>query len=390
MIKRNISEIALKLFDLYPILSITGPRQSGKTTLIRNLFKGLKYVSLEDPDVRELAIKDPRGFLSNYSQGAIFDEIQQAPDLFSYLQTIVDESGNPGQFVISGSQNFLLMEKISQSLAGRVAVLKLLPLSQDELRVAGKLLSSIENTLFAGAYPAIFSNNIPANIFYSNYIQTYIERDVRTLINIGNLQQFHLFIQLCAGRIGQPLNYSSLASDCGISVNTAKAWISVLVNSYIIFLLPPHHKNFNKRLIKMPKLYFFDTGLVSYLLKIESFKQIGTHYLIGSLFENYIITEMMKYRFNRAKESNLYFWKDNKGKEIDILIEQADLLIPIEIKSAKTNHLSAFDNIKYFNQIRQSDSDKTFVINATTITKSTSIGSFIGWNNLNQIFSEIF
>ena len=381
MIDREISNTAIELFQLYPILAITGPRQSGKTTLVKMLFKNMDYVSLEDLDQRQIAIDDPRGFLMNYPKGAIIDEIQRVPTLFSYLQTRVDETNNVGQFIILGSQNFLLMESIGQSLAGRVALLKLLPLSQSELKKANLLPKDNNDILFNGNYPAIYSRKIPANVFYSNYLSTYFERDVRTLKNIGNLNLFTLFVQLCAGRIGQPLNYSSLASDTGISVNTAKEWISILESSYIIFLLRPHHKNFNKRLVKMPKLYFYDTGLVANLLNIEYAEQIQKHYLLGSIFENYIVSELLKNRYNNGKKSNIFYWKDNKGKEVDIIIDNIEKTIAIEIKASQTYNLNAFDNINYYRKISNSNIE-SYVISRVDKNKRLSNESFISWNNL--------
>lgn len=388
MIARDITQKAFELFKYFPILAITGPRQSGKTTLIKNIFPKMDYVSLEDLDIRVIAKEDPRGFLSNYPNGAVIDEIQRAPELFSYLQTRVDESKKPGQFVISGSQNFLLMDSISQSLAGRVALLKLLPLSQRELKTAKQLNATSNEAMYIGAYPAIFQNEIPAALYYPNYINTYIERDVRSLKNIGNLELFHRFIKLCAGRAGQPLNYSSIAADTGINLNTAKAWISVLVSSYIVFLLPPHHRNFNKRLIKMPKLYFQDTGVLSYLLGIEKPEQLETHFMIGNIFENYVISEMLKYYYNQAKEAPLYFWKDNKHKEIDILIERGEDCIPIEIKAAKNYNLNAFNNSLYYKKISNSQ-QTAYVINRAEKSQKVSIGEFIDWRNIDNWIGSI-
>lgn len=385
MIQRDISNIARTLFKMYPILAITGPRQSGKTTLVKNLFPDLDYVTLEDIDTRILAKNDPRGFLSNYPNGAIFDEVQQAPDLFSYLQSAVDEKNKPSQFVLSGSQNFLLMENISQSLAGRVALLKLLPLSQSELQSAKLFFETSEDAMFTGSYPAIFNRDIPPPLFYPNYINTYIERDVRNIKNIGNIELFIRFVKLCAGRTGQPLNYSSIASDTGISINTAKSWMSILVNSYVIYLLPPHHRNFNKRLIKMPKLYFYDTGLLVSLLGIESSRQINNHFLVGGIFENYIVSELLKYFYNQSKNAPIYFWKDNKSKEIDVLIEKGESMIPIEIKASKTLNMHDFNNIQYYQKISNSES-VAYVINRSNQDQKTSNGEFVSWLNLKKIF----
>lgn len=385
MVTRSISNIAVELFRLYPILAISGPRQSGKTTFVKNTFPHLDYVSLEDIDTRVFAKNDPRGFLSNYPNGAIFDVVQQVPELFSYIQTIVDEKNKPSQFVLSGSQNFLLMEGISQSLAGRVALLKLLPFSQGELEKSQYMPNNSEDVLYFGSYPAIYSRNIPPHIFYPNYINTYIERDVRRMVNIGNIELFSRFVKLCAGRTGQPLNYSTIAADTGISVNTAKSWLSILVNSYVVYLLPPHHKNFNKRLIKMPKLYFYDTGLLVNLLGIEGSKQIDSHFLLGGIFENYIISEILKNFYNQSRNAPIYFWKDNKSKEIDILIEKGNQIIPIEVKASKTFNIHDFDNIKYYQKISNSEND-AFVINRSNENRKTSYGSFVSWGNMDSIF----
>lgn len=387
MIEREISNIAKELFKLYPILAITGPRQSGKTTLVKNLFPKMDYVSLEDIDQRSLAQTDPRGFLSNFPNGAILDEIQRVPDLFSYLQSLVDQTNAPSQFVILGSQNFLLMESISQSLAGRVGLLKLLPLSQGEIKKASLMSNSSEQTMIKGSYPAIYSQNIPSSFFYSNYLATYIERDVRNLKNIGKLDLFTRFVQLCAGRVGQPINYASLASDTGISLNTAKSWIAVLQSSYIVFTLPPYYKNFNKRLIKMPKLYFYDTGLLAYLLRIQNAEQLKTHYAIGHIFENYIISEVLKYKYNRADNADMYFWKDNKAKDIDLLMETSKGIIPIEIKAAKTYNTSAFSNISYYQKISETK-NTGYVINQTEKSQKSSFGNFISWRTLGELLKE--
>ncbi|OFX27154.1 MAG: AAA family ATPase [Bacteroidetes bacterium GWA2_31_9] len=389
MINRQLETIARKLFTKYPILSITGPRQSGKTTLLKYMFPELPYISLENTDERLFAINDPKGFLSNYPNGAILDEVQQTPELFSYIQTIVDEKNKTGMFVLSGSQNFMLLEKITQSLAGRVAILKLLPLSTIELRNANINIDNFYKLIFTGFYPAIYSREIESKYFYQNYIQTYIERDVRTLKNIGDLNNFTKFLQLCAGRTGQILNYSSLANDCDISVNTAKAWLSVLESSYIIFLLQPHYKNFNKRLIKMPKLYFYDTGLVASLLKINDDEQLKTHYLFGNLFENFIISEFQKYYYNSGLMSSIYFWRDNKGQEIDLIIENAEKLIPIEIKSSKTFSLDYFKNVKYYNNLSGNRTENSYVVYGSDKNYNSTEGKFISWKNLHDLFKII-
>ena len=336
MIKRQITEKLIQLSKKFPVVTITGPRQSGKTTLAKHVFGDYKYVSLENPDIRLQAEEDPRAFLQNYSEKVIIDEIQHIPDLLSYIQTIVDTKKAKGMYILTGSQNLLMSEKISQSLAGRTAVLKLLPFNRTELgSTKGFNDYSYEEVIFKGAYPAIYSDNIDPGDFYPAYLETYIQRDVRNIQNIRSLSTFTTFVKLCAGRTGQILDLTSLANDAGISVNTAKEWISVLEASYIIFLVPPFYKNFNKRLIKSPKLYFYDTGVATFLLGIEEAKQLLTHYSKGSLFENYLILEILKQRYNTGKQANIYYWRDSKKNEIDCIIDGA---VPkaIEIKSGKT------------------------------------------------------
>jgi len=386
MIERKIAKIAKLLFAKYPVVSITGPRQSGKTTLIKNVFSHLPYVSLEDPDETQFAINDPRGFLSRFPKGAMLDEVQRTPQLFSYIQTTVDSRGKNGQFVLSGSQNFLLIESISQSLAGRAAVLKLLPLSMVEMKKANLLPERYEELIFKGFFPGIYANEISPGFFFPNYIQTYVERDIRSIRQIGDLHSFTRFMQLCAGRIGQLLNLTSISGDCGISINTAKAWISILESSYTIFLLQPHHQNFNKRVVKMPKLYFCDTGLASSLLRIEKADQLNSHYLTGPLFENMVIAEMLKYRYNNGKQSNIFFWRDSKGKEIDCLLEEANKLIPVEIKSGRTFNMSFLSGLNYWNGISKNSPENTFVIYGGENVYPASGGKVLGWKKTDEIF----
>lgn len=283
----------------FKALAIVGPRQSGKTTLARTVFKDIPYVSLENPDTRAFANGDPRGFLEQFKDGAIFDEAQRSPDLFSYLQQILDEKQENGRFILTGSNNFLLQENISQSLAGRIAYLYLLPFSQEETEKASQRRFSVEEALFYGGYPPIFDKQIPPEKWLPNYISTYVERDVRQIKNINNLALFERFLKLCAGRIGQLLNMNSLAIEAGVDSKTIASWLSVLESSFIIHLLKPHHKNFNKRLVKMPKLYFYDTGLACSLLGITKTEQIVLHPLKGNLFENYVIAELIKHRYNK-------------------------------------------------------------------------------------------
>lgn len=385
MIDRALSEKALALYRQFPALMITGPRQSGKTTLIKILFPELPYVSLEDPDTRRRVYDDPRSFLKNYPNGAIFDEAQRVPELFSYLQGVID-ADEKIHFVLSGSQHFLLMEQVTQSLAGRVAILQLLPLSLMEMKNAHLPLSTIEQTLFNGGYPRIFNQNIAPYDFHNAYLQTYVERDVRQLRQITDLEHFMRFIRLCAGRIGQLLNVHSLASDAGISSTTAQAWLSVLQTSHIIFTLQPHFKNFNKRLVKTPKLYFTDTGLACHLLGIEKPEQVASHFLKGGLFENLIILELLKNRYNQGKKSNLYFWRDNHGHEVDCLIENVDQLTPIEIKSSETTNFGFFDGLKYWKNLSDENTKLGIVVFGGNESLITSMGDYVSWRDLEKLF----
>ncbi len=383
MISRNIAFKAKALSEKFPIIVITGPRQSGKSTLVKSLFSKKPYVSLEDPDIRLLAETDPRGFLSNYPNGAILDEVQYVPSLFSYIQTIVDTKNETGMFILSGSQNFLLMQNISQSLAGRVALLKLLPFSYEELATTAFIHSSIDEWLFRGFYPRIYDKNIEPPDYYPNYIQTYLERDVRTLKNISDLTQFTRFMKMCAARIGTVLNYTSLANDCGVAVNTIKSWVSVLEASYVVYLLPPYYQNFNKRHVKSPKIYFYDTGLACALLNIQTKQQVENHYLRGGLFENLIIAETLKYFYNQGKTAPCYFWQDQAGKEIDLIVELPDGVKAFEIKSSMTLNLAFFKNlIAWKNLVSPTLKVETHVVFAGKQRFQTQEGHFIRLEDL--------
>jgi uncharacterized protein len=384
MIKRVLENKIYKLSEKFPVISVTGPRQSGKTTLIKSMFPDWHYETLEEPDTRLFALTDPRKFLDT-GKKMIIDEIQRAPDLFSYIQSNTDKYNINGQYIISGSQSFLLNQHISQSLAGRVAILNLLPLSIFELREHGIPIAKYEKLIHRGFYPRLYDRNIDPVDFYPNYIQTYIERDVRLLQNIHDLTLFIRFLKLCAGRIGQLLNLNSLANDCGVSPNTAKSWISVLEASYIVFLLQPHFNNFNKRLVKMPKLYFIDTGLASSLLEIQSENQLDTHYLRGVLFENFIISEFIKTRFNYGLRNNCYFWRDNKGIEIDCIIENNNLLTPVEIKSAKTFNQDFFRNLNYWNKLSDNSNENSYVIFGGDTSRQTQSGNLLKWDDIYRI-----
>ena len=384
MIERTLTTKMTSLAKKFQVITLTGPRQSGKTTLVRAAFSELPYVSLEEPDTRQLALTDPRGFLSNYPSGAVLDEIQNTPELFSYIQGLVDEN-RLAQFILTGSSNFLLMEKISQTLAGRTAVLHLLPFSLVEI---GQVAEQYESLIFKGQYPRIYDRDIAPTDFYPSYIQTYVERDVRQVKNIGDINAFIQFTRLCAGRIGQPLNQTSLASDAGISPNTVKAWLSILESSYILYRLQPYHRNFNKRLVKSSKLYFYDTGVACSLLGIRDENQVQIHYMKGVLFENLIINEFIKRNFNRGENRQPYFWQDNHGKEIDCLLENGEKIIPVEIKSGKTMSTSYFANLNYWRSLAGLPEDQGFVVYGGEQSMLTSAGGLIGWRHLERIVDQ--
>lgn len=350
MVARLMESKLRLMISKFPFVAVLGPRQSGKSTLVRRLLPEYSYVNLERLDMREFATQDPLGFLKQYPGKVIFDEIQNVPNLFSWLQVHADERGTKGDFILTGSQHFLLMEQISQSLAGRIALLYLLPFSFEELKLAELAPTEWESYAYMGSYPRIYDAEIEPNDFYPNYETTYIERDVRTLLNVGNLSQFRKLLKLLAGRIGKELNLSSLASDIGVSYKTIQDWISVLEASFIVFRLNPYFKNFNKRVIKSPKIYFYDTGLACHLLEIQTVEQLKTHYNKGELFENLILLEIKKYFLNQGINKAMYFWKDSNHNEVDLLFESGNELIAIEMKSAKTIHSDFFKTLNYMSE----------------------------------------
>jgi predicted AAA+ superfamily ATPase len=374
----------------FPVIAILGPRQSGKTTLAQQIFKQHIYVSLEDLDLRAAASSDPRTFLiaNSNEYGIIIDEFQHVPELLSYIQTIADREQKPGYFILTGSQNFLMNEKISQSLAGRVSIHTLLPLSVHELQENKIIIPEIEHMLYQGCYPAIYAKHIPPQLLYANYLQTYVERDVRQLANIGDLTTFQTFITLCAARIGQLLNITSLGNECGISDTTVKRWLSILQASYIIFLLRPYHTSFGKRLVKTPKIYFYDTGLATHLLKIKQ-DDLALHPNRGGLFESFIISEILKWYYNHGTLPSLYFWRDSVGHEVDCILEDGQKLVPIEIKSSRTTNQRFFEGLEYWNSISKQSLENGFVVFAGSAHQIRGRANLISWQSMQQIFDTI-
>lgn len=387
MIERTLQPHLLALAGRYPVITLTGPRQSGKTTLCRLAFPDRPYVSLEAPATRELATEDPLGFLASYPGGAVLDEIQRTPQLPSYLQGLVDADPRPGRFILTGSQNLALINAVTQSLAGRTALVELLPLGLDEVRRFPHPPSGLYPTLWTGGYPRILEQDLPAAEWLANYTATYVERDVRQVLNVGNLVQFQTFLRLCAGRTGQLLNLSSLAADCGLSTATARSWLSVLEASYLLFRLPPLHSNLGKRLVKAPKLYFYDTGLVCSLLGIEEPQQLETHPLRGAIFETWVVAEITKQHLHRGQRPRLYFYGERGRLEIDLIVERGANLTAIEIKSAQTPAASFFANLEQLERrVAASDAPvrlaKRMVIYGGGESQQRRLGQLLAWSDV--------
>jgi predicted AAA+ superfamily ATPase len=381
IIKRKILPFILQAAKEFSVIAVVGPRQTGKTTLAQIAFPLHKYVSLEDYDTRTLALADPRRFLNDYpsAEGLILDEIQHAPQLLSYMQTIVDQEKKRGFYVLTGSQNFLVNESITQTLAGRIAIFTLLPLSIEELREAKLLPEQIETIVYKGMYPRIYADGVSIERLYKNYIQSYVERDVRTIKQVADLSLFQKFLALCVGRIGQVVNLTTLGNDCGITQNTVKSWLSLLESSYIIFLLHPYYKNFGKRIIKAPKLYFIDTGIACNLLQIDSEYALSNHYLRGGLIESILLADLLKQQYNADRHANLYFWRDQTGNELDGLIEYKGNPIAIEIKSGKTINSDFFKNLLYWQKITETSREHSFVVYGGSENQSWPHAEVIGW-----------
>lgn len=404
MIKRTIENLLSDYKRKFPAIAIMGPRQSGKTTVSKLAFPDHTYVSLEEPNMREIALQEPKKFLENITKnqhGVILDEVQNTPELLSYIQGMIDAHERPGFFIITGSHNLLLNEAITQTLAGRVAILTLLPLSLEELPIK-KNSVILEDFLFTGGYPRLYSGHLKPTEWFPGYIQTYLERDVRQIQHILDLSLFQRFLKLCAGRAGQILNIVSLANDCGISFATARGWLSLLEMSYIIFLLQPYYKNFSKRLIKSPKLYFYDTGLLCNLLDMKSSEELNFHYMRGNIMESMVVAEIQKIFFNRGIRPPLYFWRDNHGTEIDCIIDYGSQIIPIEIKAGISPNNNFFDNLKKWDVITDATSvyakatpdeffkkTRKYVVYGGDQEWDLTHGGVISWKDVPSVIKEI-
>jgi len=351
IIKRALEEHVKRLAGQYPVLTITGPRQAGKSTLVKVAFGDRAYVNLEQPEIRRQAREDPKQFLARYPQGVVIDEVQHVPELLSYIQLLVDQQNTAGLFILTGSAQFELLGQITQSLAGRTAIVRLLPFSMVEIADHFESPPTVEHLLLKGFYPRLYDQALNPTEALAFYVNTYVERDVRQILNVKDLTLFERFVRLCAARSGQILNLSQLGNECGIQHNTANSWLSILEASYLVFRLVPHFNNFSKRLIKSPKIYFFDVGLASYLLGIEHEKQLETHPLRGALFETFVVAEMLKQRFNRVRENNLHYFRDHVGNEVDVLLDFAGKVLPIEIKAGTTFSHDMLKGLRYYQKL---------------------------------------
>ena len=387
MIDREITASLLALFRQYPFVTVTGPRQSGKTTLCRNALSDLPYVNLEAPDQREFAESDPRGFLSRLDGGAVIDEVQHVPELLSYLQVVADDAGRNGLFALTGSEQFRLSDAIAQSLAGRTALLRLLPFTVAERRRAGASCN-IDDVLYSGFYPRIHDHGLDPTQALGDYFETYVERDVRRLGEVNNLSSFRRFVRLCAGRVGQLLNLSSLGADAGVTHTTARKWLSVLEAGYVVFLLPPFHANIRKRLVRSPKLYFYDVGLASYLVGIEHASQIATHPLRGALFENAVVAEALKHRFNRGRRPNVSFFRDSRGLECDLLYETGRGIAAFEVKSGSTVASDYFASLNRIAGLLPAISTRTVVYGGAA-SQSRSDGDVVPLAELASVLERL-
>ncbi|MEO8852446.1 MAG: ATP-binding protein [Ginsengibacter sp.] len=385
MIKRALGSQIIATSKKMPVIVVTGPRQSGKSTLIKELFPKHAYFNLEDIELRQFALSDPKAFLQNNSEKIIIDEVQYAPDLLSYIQVITDREKIAGQFIISGSQNLLLMESITQSLAGRVAIFNLLPFSLEEIKNTNFALTNYEDYILKGFYPRIYDLDLNPTTWLQDYLTTYVERDVRQLLNVGDLNTFRHFLEICSGRIGQLINLSDIGNIVGVSYQTVNRWLSVLETSFIVYTLRPFHKNFNKRIVKTPKLYFYDTGLACALLNLRNTNDLNRHFAKGALFENFIINEILKNQLNRHSSPKNYFWNAAGSYEIDLLLDQGGRLLPVEIKSGRTINNNFFDGFKYFQPLSGASSTDSYLVYGGDEVQKRSIAKVLSWKNLDEI-----
>lgn len=391
MFKRELISTLMR-FSKFPVVAILGPRQSGKTTLAKDVFKNHTFLNLESPHIRELAINDPLAFLRENENefGIILDEFQYAPQILSYIQVESDEKKRPGYFVLTGSQNFLMNQAVTQSLAGRVGIVTLLPLSIKELKDNSLLPENVNEAIVNGGYPRLYAENFSTLELYPSYIHSYIERDVRQLVKVENLRTYQKFMQLCAGRVGQLLNIADIATNCGVNRSTVESWISILEASYVVFTLKPYWENFKKRATKMPKLYFYDTGLACSLLDISTPAQLAMSPFRGPLFESFIIADLHKQYFNMGRRPPLYFWRDNNGYiEVDCLANIGNNLISMEIKSGETSSTDFFKGLAKWNELAQTDPKKGYVVYGGQYTQSTGDGKLLSWKNVGGLMAEL-
>ena len=390
MIPRLLTKKIKENAASYPVVAIVGPRQSGKTTLVKECFPNLHYLSLEDLDIREFAEQDPRGFLNQMPEGGIIDEIQRVPQLLSYIQTIVDQTQKPGMFVLTGSNHFLLVKKVSQSLAGRISLLRLMPFTISELKDTSFGNMSLEEFIHHGMYPRIYDQNLNPTEWYLNYADTYLERDLKDFIQVMDLSLFRRFLIIAASNCASICNRTSISNALGISHNTVRAWLSALEMSYIIFMQQPYHRNYKKRVVKTPKLYFYDTGLACALLRIRQAEHLKDHIITGQLFENMVVSELHKESMHRGMIPDFYFWKDHTGHEVDCLYDDGRYLYPMEIKLSQTIHSDFFNGLKYFTGLsRTPPSRAALIYGGAQMQKRFNMNVF-GWRDINRLAENIF
>lgn len=389
--KRSIQK-TLEIFAQFPVVGLFGPRQSGKTTIVQKVFSKHKYLNFEDPNTRSFAQENPTGFLREFENdhGIILDEFQYVPTILSHIQIAADANDRPGYFVLTGSQNFLMNQAVTQSLAGRIGILTLLPLSISELADNGVLTDNVNDLIYKGTYPRIYAKNISPGPLYNSYIQSYIERDVRQLTNVENILTFQRFMQLCAARVGQQLNIADLATHCNISQKTVNSWLSILQASYVLFLLSPYYKNFSKRVVKTPKLYFYDTGLVCSLLNIRSSEELALSSFRGPLFECLIMSDLFRQYFNKGEKAPLYYWRDTNGRvEVDCLIDHGVSLVPVEIKSGEIISSNFFEGLSKFHEIANTNPSQGYVVYSGTQNQVRNTGNVVGWQSLGNLIDKI-